>query len=112
METRQNYLNGKVSHKDYYGQFVDETMKNEVKRSIGMEDLIKSKDEHLNDIPLAKWDALAGFLFRGSTMVMSPKSIKKELSDKFKSAGEGLSCATMVCIYKEAARQLIADNKV
>jgi len=107
MITRKDYLNDSKLFNDYYAQFVDEIIKQEVLDKIGIELLLNSKDEHLNDIPLRKWDALAGFVFRGSEMIRRPYSIRKELMDKLKEAGDGVSSAVMVCIYKNAARQII-----
>lgn len=108
MITRQQYLNNEANHRQYYAQFVDDEIKNEVKRYIGIERIKASTDEHLNDIPMKNWDNMAGFYFNhNGEMIGKPNSIKKSLSDKFKATGEGLSAGTMVCIYKEAARQLI-----
>lgn len=110
--TRKDYMNGygkngAKTHREYYAQFVDEVIKNQVLQYIGKGALLASIDEHLNDIPLHKWDALAGFKFIGSEMVQQPRYIRPELLKKLRDTGEGVSCAGMVCIYKEAARQII-----
>lgn len=104
-------MDGEVSFRDYYGQFVSEEIKNEVLRFFGKETLLSSTDEHLNDIPLRKWDALTGFRFSGSTMVSRPSVLPTGLGAKLKEANEGLSPATLVCIYKEGARQVIEKLK-
>jgi hypothetical protein len=106
MYTRKEYIDGNVSHREYFAQFVDDTVKNEVILHFGKTILKESTDEHLNDIPLKKWDDLTGFRFNGSTMVSRPSSIRKELLDKLKETGEGVSPAGLVCIYKEAAKQI------
>ena len=54
--TRQDYLDGGCSHRQYYGQFVNASVLAMVKRHIGEDAILKSSDEHFNDIPLKKWD--------------------------------------------------------
>jgi hypothetical protein len=106
--TRKEYMsNSGELHREYYGQFVNEQVKKMVIREIGMDYLKMSRDEHLNDIPLKMWDSMSGFVFRGSEMVMKPSNIEPIEYAKLKEAGEGVSCATLVCIYKEAAKQII-----
>jgi len=95
MKTRQEYLEGKVSHREYHAQFVNETIKQNVLNHIGLDKLMKSKDEHLNDIPLAIWDAIPVY----------------NVSPLMKEAGDYLTLAGKVCICKEAAKQIIEENK-
>lgn len=55
--SHKDYLDGKISHRDYYrtlGQAIGLTA-NDV--PFGAEEICASKDEHFNDLPLAKWDA-------------------------------------------------------
>ena len=92
--TRKVYLDVKISHHDYYMQFATEAMKRQVIRDITVEEIKNSKDEHLNDIPLHRWDSLSGCMFRGSIMMVRP-------------TGESVSPATLVCIYKAIARDLV-----
>jgi hypothetical protein len=40
-------------------------------------------------------------------MIMRPTNIEPVDYQLIKEAGEGVSASTMVCIYKEAARQII-----
>jgi len=93
--TRADYLNNLCSHRQYYAQFVTESIKGLVKRYIGIDKLLKSKDKHLNDIPLNLWDNLPIF----------------GVSEKLKARGDYLTLSNKVCIYKEAAKQLIEDYK-
>lgn len=90
--TRKDYMDRKVSHREYYGQFVTPTIFDMVCRYIGIKRIMASKDpENFNDIPLYLWDNLAGgYLQR----------------DALKEAGDGPSLSSGVCILKEAARQL------
>jgi hypothetical protein len=100
-------------HRKYYGQFVNDQVKTEVLRFIGKTALLKSKDEYLNDIPLKKWDALGGFAFSPTTgvMLMKPTYIDPVDIKLIREAAEGVSSSTLVCIYKEAARQIIEELK-
>jgi hypothetical protein len=94
MHTRQDYLNGIVSHEDYYSQFVTELTKNLVNKTFGFNRLESAykKDHSFNTIPLASWDNL--------TYLFNPD---KEL----KSCGDYSTLAGKVCILKESARQLV-----
>jgi hypothetical protein len=54
---RNDYLAGKISHGDYYLQFINlKTMPSAIQRFIGDAVLLASEDEHLNDIPMRRWD--------------------------------------------------------
>lgn len=96
MFSREDYVNGKVTYRDYYGQFVTPEAKAIVRALISVERLIASTDRHLNDIPLQKWDRLPTPRFLG---------------DKMKRCGDYLTQAGKVCILKEAARQIVEDTK-
>ena len=54
----------------------------------------KEHDPHFNDIPLATWDRI-GFMYRG-------------LGPEFEKLGDFMSSAGLVCVLKEAARQVKA----
>jgi hypothetical protein len=89
--SREDYMNGKCSHRDYYGQFVTSETRDIVLRVFGLDRIKNSKDEAFNDIPLERWDNL---IATHGTM------------EKMKEAGDYLSLAGKVCIFKEAARQI------
>lgn len=111
MITRQDYMNGQNLHRAYYGQFVNDQVKREVLQFIGLPALLASTDEHLNDIPMKKWDALGGFAFGfQGVMIMKPSTIEPVDINLIREAGEGVSASTMVCIYKEAAKQIIEES--
>lgn len=95
MYTRQDYLARKVSHEDYYTQFVTEGTRNHVGMFFTPEVLRKSleTDKHLNNIPLSEWDHIA------ESMPFDLKLFRQ--LDK-----GGLSLADLVCIVKEAAQQV------
>ena len=110
--TRKEYMAGKVSHNDYEAQFVNGEVINYVLRGIGRDRILASKDEHFNDIPLAKWDALCGVSFFGSQMSGSPSFPNAFLVGlanittyaEEKSYGAHVSCSDGVCLLKAAAR--------
>jgi len=82
-----------VTHEEYYRQFVTPGILYLVESRIGIDAVRASKDEHLNDIPLSKWDDMEPFA-RG-------------IAWKLKEAGDGWSKSANVCIAKQAARMLI-----
>jgi hypothetical protein len=96
MKTRKQYLDKEVTHEEYYSQFVTNTIKSLVSRNIGKSRIKASQDEHLNDIPLSEWDGVA----------IQIRRTPSELGKKMKEAGDYCTLAGLVCIAKEAARQL------
>lgn len=113
MFTHKDYMDKKVSHREYFAQFVNREVIAAVKRKIGLPALLASKDEHLNDIPLRKWDILAGAYYPSvhSAEPVYPRSSGLVSSKTLQKAGEGISLGTLVCIYKEAAKQLIESER-
>ncbi len=111
MTTRTEYMQGDTSskHRQYYAQFVNEAVKQRVLNYFSKEDLTIAlgQDEHLNNLSIKKWDLMGGFAFRGSEMIMRPSNIEPVDIKLIREAGEGASASTMVCIYKEAARQIV-----
>ena len=99
MHTRQDYLDGKCTHREYYAQFVTLAIKEAVVRRWGKEQITGAfkADEHLNSIPLASWD---DFVLRR----------RQEIENQIRLAGDFWSLAGGVCVAKEAARQ-IAEGK-
>ena len=98
MKTRSEYMNGNITHEEYYSQFVTQHMVKLVAYEIGVKNIINSKDEHLNDIPLKRWDQM---VYGIST---------HELKEKLKDAGDFLTLAGGVCILKQAAYQIIKGS--
>lgn len=93
MNTRKDYMSGKITHAEYYSQFVTDTIKNVVLHLFiaegwTIEDVTKSykNDPHFNFIPLSAWDR---------------KTI-------YVSSGDSL--AEKVCILKEAASQIVENS--
>jgi hypothetical protein len=128
MFTRADYMSNLVTHNDYYGQFVTQDIKNLIEQTFTKERLIKAldSDEHLNNIPLHRWDLLAGLnptkMEKSFPSLMGVQTIDrwndtggksnlKSLVDikQIKDAGECWSLSTAVCIAKEAARQIAKE---
>ena len=99
MYTRKQYMSKECSHNEYYGQFVDTSLRDTVKQFIGIERIMKSKDESFNDIELKRWDALAPL-------------IRTHCGRSIARANEtgGISLSDCVCTAKQAARQIKASN--
>lgn len=98
MKTRSDYIAGNVSHREYYGQFVDRELKQGLVQDLGIEKILASKSEAFNDIPLAIWDCLP--CMRSVTM-----------TEKLVACGDFPTLAGLCCIAKEGARQLREENK-
>lgn len=99
MHTRQDYISNKVTHSEYYAQFVDPYIKHAVLEYVGRHKIMSSKDESFNDIPLNTWDCIFNYGGYGSHI------IKLLLA-----CGDCPSPAGMVCIAKEAARQIKGEG--
>ena len=93
MFTRSDYLENKCTHSEYYGQFVNQLIKNSLVVRFTEEGLIEAykQDEHFNNIPLNKWGYYSNH-------------------KKFEEFGDFYSPAGAVCIEKEAALQIVAES--
>ncbi len=93
--TRTEYMKTPTasSHRAYYAQYVTVGLISFVARGIGIDVILASTDEHMNDIPLGQWDVLA-------------LQVPLKVVEMLKSNGDFLSLGTGVCILKEAARQI------
>jgi hypothetical protein len=96
--TREEYMQNKVSHEEFYGQFITEGLKNCVARHIGMDAINASKDKHFNDIRLELWDTCP-----------VPLDVLSEI--KKANGRNGYSLSDRVCVAKECARQLKEASK-
>jgi hypothetical protein len=93
MHSRKDYMSKKVTHQEYYGQFVSDSVKNIVQGSIGVDRITNSKDPHFNDIPLKEWDCLASSIRH---------SVGRLIADA--NGTNGISLSDCVCTAKAAAR--------
>jgi hypothetical protein len=103
MITRKKYLAaiGEVGpdaeallHHAFYIQFATPALVSRVRGQFGPEELLVSRDPHLNDIPLARWDDLAR-----SSYPFMPHHL---ISD----AGAFYSLSFGVCLLKAIARDV------
>ena len=94
--TRKDYMSDKCTHEEYYGQLVTQGIKDHVARAIP-QGLTKSTDPNFNDIPLAAWDRIGAY------------SVPR---GEFKKLGDIRSMAGVICVLKEAARQVKEESRV
>ena len=96
MKTRKQYLNKECTHREYYSQFVNDWVKQQVSSHIGMEALRDSKDQYFNDTTnLKTWDRM---------------SVPSSAHNLMKKAGDYVTLSAIVCINKEAGRQLLESE--
>ena len=95
MKTRKEYMAGKITHDEYYSQFVGDEVIHLVKRGIGEENIKNSIDPHFNDIPLRRWDRLSSAL-----RLQAGKAVGMA------NGTGGVSLSDMVCVAKAAARMI------
>ena len=101
--TRAEYMasgaDPRAAHRRYFGQFVTPRERAIVKAAFGIDLLRASTGTHLNDIPLVQWDALI-------------YQVRYETWAAMRDAGDvaPVSLGNAVCLFKEAARQVIAPE--
>lgn len=104
MFTHNDYLDGKCTHREYYAQFVTESTKAAVASAVDIKKLavdLANGDTHLNErySCVKVWDKL-----------LTPYHLKRDEIRDIKN--NRVSQADLVCVAKEAAKQLIdALNK-
>lgn len=97
MIKRSEYVNGRVNHQAYYGQFVTPAVIDLVRTYIGEDKIKKSTDPHFNDIPLRHWDAMSGQI---------GYLVGHLLGEANGSTRGAYSLSDTVCVAKEAARMI------
>lgn len=98
MIPRSDYMAHKVTHDEYYGQFVTEPVVKLVKQFIGEERVLQSKDPHFNDIPLQQWDKLA------ETFRLSFPATMRAIAAT--TGWNGTTLAERGCVLKRAAKRI------
>lgn len=103
MITRKAYMNGEVTHNEYYAQFCHQYIIDYVVNTFGAEKLKKaySEDTNLNNIPLNRWDSLAFGLKMDSDLMRQIATAN---------GSGGVSQSDLVCTLKCAARIAIGVN--
>jgi hypothetical protein len=99
MITRQDYVNQKATHREYYGQFVSAGVKSWVLQTFTKQELMQSTDPNLNDLPIDRWDRVI------------PSPVPFTLVSRMTMVGDYATLGGLVCIAKEAARQIIEENQ-
>lgn len=99
MITRQDYVNQKATHREYYGQFVCDRVKSWVLQTFTKQELMQSTDPNLNDLPTEKWDRVI------------PSPVPFTLVSRMTMVGDYVTLGGLVCIAKEAAQQIIEENQ-
>lgn len=102
---RQDYMSGKISHQDYYGNIAELSG---ITFS-GSRDFIEKRvipaleagDAHLNTIPLQQWDIMA------ATASDAIKSTLRQIEGEFYSLALGV--CTMKAAAKNAAKTLLEE---
>ena len=94
---RQDYMDGKATFREYYGQFVTDEVKSWVLRHFTKDQLRHSTDYHMNDLPLSVW------------LRIIPQPVPYSIDQKLAAANDYATQAVLVCIAKEAARQIVDD---
>lgn len=115
--TRAQYMGREIDHKSYYRQFVTETTIADVVRVFGIEELDRAfaRDEHLNSIPLARWDSFSWYPVTPTGVYRQPRGpFRSTLAvdrEALTAAGETLTRAVLVCIAKQAAEVAIERHR-
>lgn len=107
MFTATDYRDGKCNHHEYYAQFVNESVRRCVLSRFGIDGLLASDDEHLNDIPLVQWDRLPIKNLIDTKLFKACHNTTYGERDRHKFIW---SPCDNVCIAKTAAKILIAEH--
>lgn len=91
-------MNNICTHSEYYGKFVSDYVKQLVRSRFGAR-ITQSEDPNFNDIELISWDNF-------STQNLRLASV----CSKFKAFGDYATLAGLVCVAKEAARQIREES--
>ncbi len=101
MYTRKQRLSDDCTHREYYAQFVTNITKQRVLRTIGNKERLKEHFKleseeffHPDKIQIKTWDKF---------------SVISTEADKMREAGDYLTLSGIVCIAKEAAKQIVEE---
>ena len=108
MFTRKDYLDKKCTHRQYWAQFVTRSMRELVRRRIGLERLQSSSNEYFSDVTtLSAWDEMKNATF---TMLDQQKWREIQYPEYTDPGSIGWSSSDNTCLLKEAARQLVEES--
>lgn len=111
MFTRYDYISDKCSHEQYYSQFVTPEIKAAVRSYFGTDTLLASTDKYLNDIPLKRWDMFCGYESMSNRLVPNYCFASTIPLLKQANGSGGCSPSDFTCIAKQAARELIREER-
>jgi hypothetical protein len=99
MITRDDRLNDRATHEEYYAQFVTPEVREIVVRHFGLSELREAyaKDKNLNNLPLSHWDHLT-------------YSLPWDVVENLRRIDGVASLCNGVCTLKEAAREMILSD--
>ncbi|HCU81689.1 MAG TPA: hypothetical protein DGQ36_01215 [Enterococcus sp.] len=102
-QKRREYLKGNLSHEEFYLELADAIEFDDLETLVPVI-ACKSRDPHLNDIPLKLWD----YRFPAVRMLLSRAINQGRIIKR----SNGLSAAESVCILKSVARECTASQLV
>ncbi len=107
--TRKQYMDKKVTHQEFYSQFVTEATKRFILRDLTVEQIkeaLASGDEHLNEIkiPYNNMGRSTSGRWWWDDAPINTTLVKE--------AGDNLSQSTHTCVAKVAARMLVDQELI
>ena len=107
MFTRAQYMNKECTHREYYAQFVNKSMRDMVLRIITLTKLQQSREPFFNDVTrLQDWDCMKNATFH----MLNMKQWRELNYPEYAGLNSvGWSLSDNICILKEAARQLVDE---
>ena len=100
--TRYDYLSKQCTHAEYFGQFDSPAVRRAILRVIPMSDLMASRDPHMNDIKLSRWDniRLDGEALRKLTIANGHAGVSHYVYAQ----------SDIVCLAKEVAKRMVIEQ--
>ncbi|MGM0112122.1 hypothetical protein [Enterococcus sp. DIV0187] len=96
-QKRKEYLTGNLSHEEFYLEYADAIAFDDL-QSLVPEIACKSRDPHLNDVPLKVWDHRFAAVRMLLTRAINQGRVVKRV--------RGLSVAESCCILKAVAKEI------
>lgn len=99
--SRNDYMDVKCTHREYYSQFVDKNVKSLVLSMFNVNQLVNHFNSEIGKqgyIDLKQWDKLAGGYDTKLKINMLIKAV------------DYVSLAAAICILKEAAKQIVESH--
>jgi len=105
---RNDYMQGKCSHQEYYSQFTTKAMQTHICNRIGKSRIEESTDKYFNDIYLKLWDNLDAKLFINKELYKLCNNVTYAEAAR---SNFMWSPSCNVCVLKAAA-SIIRENKI